>query len=162
MDNFDPANLCFGDVLLYFTKDIVDLMIAEKTGMEVGHVERYFMDGQSFASRNGVGVNQYPLRLEGLVCVRRPKGVLDIEKGIKWFNECAKGKAYDFKGLLTFTSFIKSGDPNDMFCSEFSLNFDRACGFEPFNPSQRADHTSPRDLWICGAYETIWKVNENY
>lgn len=149
-------------MLLYFVEDPVDFIIAEKTGKRVGHVERYFGNGQSVASRNGVGVNLYPLRLDGLVCVRRAVGTLDNDRAGDWFRNVAQGQRYDFKGLLTFTSFIKSGTPGDMFCSEFSVNFDRAAGFEPLNPSQPAVETSPRDLWILPTYKTIWRAGEDY
>lgn len=159
---FDPSILQWADMLLYFEEDVVDLVIAEKTGKRVGHVERYVGAGRSWASRNGVGVNIYPLRLDGLVCVRRPIGVLDSAKATDWFKNVAMGQKYDFKGLLAFTSFVKSGTPGDMFCSEFSVNLDRAAGFDPLNPSQAAVDTSPRDLWILPTYETIWRASDEY
>lgn len=152
-----------GDVLLYFVDGVVDLVIAEKTGKRVGHIEVYIGDGQSLASRNGLGVNQYPLRLDGLICIRRPKNqTFDLAKGIAWFNSTAKGMKYDFKGLLTFTSFVKAGEPGAMFCSEFALNFFRACGYEPFNPSQLAVNTSPRDFWISSEFDTTFKETDEY
>lgn len=152
-----------GDVLLYFEDGLVDQVIAEKTGKRVGHIERYIGGEQSVASRNGVGVNQYPIRLDGLVCVRRPPaGALDMVKGMDWFNRIAKGQGYDFEGLLTFTSFVQRGETGKMFCSEFALNFDRACGYEPFNPSQLPECTSPRDYWICGSFDTVWKSGDYY
>lgn len=163
MTTFNQSILQPGDVLLYYTThDLVDTIIAEKTGKDVGHVERYAGDNQSFASRNGVGVNLYPLRLDGLICVRRPYKAIDFTAGVAWFNKVAKGQGYDFEGLLSFTSFIKHGHDGQMFCSEFSVNFDRACGFEPFNSDQPAFETSPRDLWISGAYTTVWKLNDCY
>jgi hypothetical protein len=165
---FDPSILEPGDVLLYYEKDFIDTIIAEKTGKAVGHIERYVGNGKSVASRNGVGVNEYDLRLTGLVCVRRAIPVvsgtpaLDFSAGMDWFNKVAKGQKYDFEGLLTFTSFFKSGHDGEMFCSEFAVNFDRACGFEPFNPDQPPFETSPRDYWICGAFQTIWKSDSEY
>lgn len=162
MDNtFDPSILQVGDMLLYYTEDFVDFIIAEKTGKKVGHVERYAGNSQSYASRNGIGVNIYPLRLDGLVCVRRPNGFLNFGEGAIWF-QTVKGQGYDFKGLLTATSVVNHGEDGKMFCSEFSLNYDRACGFEPFNPSQPAYETYPRDLWLCGSYKTIWWLNDYY
>lgn len=162
MNPFDQSILEPGDVLLYYVEDFIDTCIAEKTGKAVGHIERYIGNGQSVASRNGLGVNQYPLRLDGLVCVRRPRQPIDFEAGMDWFEKVAKGQGYDFEGLLTFTSFFKSGHEGQMFCSEFALNFDRACKFEPFNPSQPAYETSPRDYWLAGLFSTVWAVSAEY
>lgn len=152
-----------GDVLLYYLEhDFVDTIIAEKTGKPVGHIEVYVGNEQSYASRNGVGVDIYSLRLDGLICVRRLIQPIALDQGANWFQSVAKGQPYDFKGLLTFTSFIKHGEAGKMFCSEFALNFYRACAFEPFNKDQLAENTSPRDFWMCGAFNTVWKSDENY
>jgi len=158
--NFDASILKPGDVLLYFTHDFIDDVIAEKTGKPVGHIEVYAGDGKSMASRNGIGVNVYPLRLDGLICVRRPDGELDFATGMDWFNTVANGQGYDFEGLLTFACITTHGHEGQMFCSEFALNFFRACGFQPFNSDQPSYETSPRDFWICGRLETIWSSNQ--
>jgi hypothetical protein len=159
---FDPSILKPGDIILYYTEDPVDFLIAVKTGKRIGHVEVVAENGQSYASRNGIGVNQYPLRLDGAVCVRRPVNIFDFTAGVKWFNEVAKGQGYDWKGLATFTSLINEGEEGKMFCSEFVVNFFRACGYNPVNPSQPAYETSPRDLWILGTFETVWALNDYY
>ena len=162
MNPFDPAILLPGDMMLYYDEhNPVDWVIAEKTGKRVSHVERFIGDGQSIASRNGIGVGTYPLRLDGLVCVRRINVPWKLADGLAWFKT-VDGQAYDFKGLLTATAFVGEGTPGDMFCSEFSLNFDRACGVEPFNPSLRADCCYPRDLWMCPAFTTVWKASDDY
>jgi hypothetical protein len=159
---FDVSVLEPGDKLLYYTEDFVDFVIAEKTGKKVGHIEVYFGQGQSTASRNGAGVNIYPLRLDGLICVRRPRQSLDLDAAKKWFNETAKGQAYDFKGLLTATSLVRYGEDGKMFCSEYALNWDRAAKFEPFNPDQLACDTYPRDYWANGLHQTVWRVSQDY
>jgi len=159
---FDPSILLPGDIILYFTDDPVDYLIAVKTGKRVGHVEVYAGAGQSLASRNGVGVNQYPLRIDGAVCVRRPLGTFSFTAGLDWFTHTAKGQGYDWKGLATFTSLVNEGEEGKMFCSEFAVNFSRACGYNPCNPSQPAFETSPRDFWILGTFETKWALNEYY
>lgn len=163
MDNpFDQSILLPGDALLYYTTDIVDFVIAEKTGKRVGHIEIYVGNGLSYASRNGIGVNQYPLRLDGLVCVRRPIDKIDITAGEDWFNKIAKGQGYDFDGLITFTSITNHGHEGQMFCSEFAVNYYRACGFNPCNLSQPSFETSPRDFWILETLETKWALNDYY
>lgn len=162
MNAFDQSILLPGDMLLYFDEgSFVDFVIAEKTGKKVSHVETFVGGGQSIASRNLIGVGQYPLRLDGLVCVRRIRQPWNLEAGLAW-AKTVNGQDYDFKGLLTATSLVKDGTPGDMFCSEHRLNFDRACGVEPFNPSLRADCCYPRDLWLCAAYETVWKASDDY
>ena len=156
-----PNELLPGDMILHYESCLLDDIIAEKTGMEVGHVEIYAGNNQSMASR-ATGVNLYSFRPDHIVCIRRSKQPLNFESGMEWFNSFAKGQPYDVKGLLCFTSFIHEGEDGKMFCSEFALNFYRNCLTEPCNPSQRADHTSPRDLWTWDSFETIWAVSPEY
>jgi uncharacterized protein YycO len=161
-NTFDAAILNPGDMLLYFEDDPVDFLIAVKTGKRIGHVEVYAGNGTTMASRNGIGVSVYPLRTSGVVCVRKPLGVFDFTAGLAWFNASAKGQPYDWKGLATFTSLVNEGEEGKMFCSEFAVNFYRACGYNPCNPSQPAYETSPRDLWVLGTFETKWALNDYY
>ena len=156
---FNKSLLQAGDALLYFENDsLLDWAIAIKTGGRIAHIEIYAGGGISEASRNGIGVNRYALRLERLACVRRPDGWLfDFEQGSKWFDETARGQKYDFKGLLCFYLAVKRGDKDRMFCSEFALRRYRHCGFQPFNPDQDADRTAPYDFWKSGKFETFWK-----
>lgn len=168
MDNiFNADSLLPADMLLYYTEDIVDRVIAEKTGYRLGHVERYAGGGQSLASRNGIGVDVYPLRLDGLVCMRRPIGPFNFDKGMAWFNQAPplpmiKGQSYDWEGLLTFTSITTQGEEGKMFCSEFSINFDRACDFVPCNPTVPAYEIAPAHLRLLPTFQTIWWLNEYY
>ena len=146
-----------GDMILYYESCPLDWVIVEKTGSAppVGHVEVYAGNNQSMAAR-AEGVNCYPLRLDHVVCSRRPKDELNFAAGLRWFNGIAKGQAYDLRGLLCFTALVKAGTPGDMFCSEFATNFYRWSMIELFNPSQPADHVSPRDLWACERLHTFW------
>ena len=164
---FDQTILKPGDVLLYYTEDFVDRIIATHTGYRIGHVERYAGGGQSMASRNGIGVNIYPLRFDGLVMVREPIGPFNADKGWAWFNQAPplpkiKGQPYDFEGLLTFTSLTTEGEEGKMFCSEFSINYDRACDFLPCNPSVPAYEMAPAHLRILGTYRTKYALNDYY
>lgn len=157
MPKLDPTILRPGDTLLYFdAHSPVDWFIAVKTGGKVAHIELFAGEGMTEASRNGLGVNRYSLRLDGLVCVRRPKVGIDWAAGESWFNNVARGQDYDFKGLLCFYLAVKQGSPDKMFCSEFALRRKRMSSFQPFNPDQDADDTSPLDFWKCGTEETIW------
>lgn len=159
--DFDKSMLKAGDCLLYWEKGLVDWLISVKTGGWCAHIEIYDGNGMSVASRNGIGVNRYALRLGGLIAVRRPKTCFDWQGGEKWFGGAARGQGYDFKGLLCFYLAVKQGSPNKMFCSEFALRRYRHSSFQPFNPDQDADRTSPFDFWKCGNMETIWQSKHN-
>lgn len=165
--DFDQSILKAGDALLYYGESpvsapknpagFVDWAIGVKTGGRISHIELYDYPGMSVASRNGIGVNRYAMRLNGLVAVRRPFRAFDWQIGERWFNDDARGQEYDFKGLLCFWLAVRQGSPHRMFCSEFALRRYRHSGFEPFNPNQDADRTSPFDFWKCGTMETIWQ-----
>src|ERR1019366_4614963 len=134
MDNsFDRSALKPGVMLLYWSEDAIDRIIGVKTGYRIAHVEHYAGAGQSVASRNGIGVNIYPLRLEGLVMVREPVGAFDFAAALAYF-QTVKGQPYDWEGLLTFTSLTTEGEEGKQFCSEFSINFLRGGGHVPCNP----------------------------
>ena len=155
---FDKSILQPGDALLYYdNRSLVDWIIGVKTSGRVGHIEIYTGQGMLVASRNGIGVNRYALRLDGLVVARRPLVMLHPESAESWFIGHARGQKYDFLGLLCFWLAVKRGSPDRMFCSEFALRFYRRAFCQPFNPDQDADRTSPFDFWKCGTFETVWQ-----
>lgn len=168
---FDRAILKPGDALLYYGDapdfepgthaGFVDWSIAVKTGYWIVHIEIYRGAGVSLASRNGIGVNQYPLRTNGLVLVRRPESRLNLETAEAWFQNTARGQKYDFKGLLCFYLAVRQGSRNKMFCSEFALRWYRKASFEPFNPEVDADRTAPCEFWKCARFDTVWE-KENF
>lgn len=152
---FSSAILRPGDCLLYSPYDFFGWLTCVKTWSRFCHVEVYVGDGQSVASRNGIGVNRYPLRTAQLSCVRRPAYPLNLGKATWWAQSCY-GQKYDWLGLLCFTLAVKKGDPTKQFCSEFALRFYRAGGFEPFNPDCDADHTAPSEFLQTPALVTVW------
>lgn len=91
-----------GDCLLYQPSSIYGWIIRLKTWHPVSHVEVYAGDGQSWASRDGVGVGQYPLRLKDLYKVLRPTQPLDLGAMAKLAAEL-DGTPYGWKDLLAFT-----------------------------------------------------------
>lgn len=109
-----------GDVLLYRPRGLFGWLIAVKTWSRWAHVEVYDGGGYSLASRDGIGVGRYPLRLDGLGEVYR------LRVGCNWFAarawfESVKGQPYDWWGLLAFASAKWQGrDNGKMFCSEFA------------------------------------------
>ena len=156
---FDPDILQPGDHLFYWNgHSLIDWAIAIKTYTRLGHVEIYNRNCETMASRNGIGVNYYPLRTEGLVSVRRPRVILDWEAGKYWFNNTARWQKYDFKGLLCYTLAVSQGSPRKMYCSEFGLRFDRQCSFQPVNPDVDADRCPPAMLWASGMFDTVWSL----
>lgn len=157
MASFDKSELRPGDCLLYYTRrDLVDFIIALKTWTFVAHVEIYEGEGKSVASRNGIGVNRYPLREQGLICVRRPIGILDIQSARHWFATSAIGQKYDWLGLLVYYMARKHGSPRRMYCSEFAVRWYRHAHFNAVDSQWDADRTPPMLFLPSTAFETIW------
>jgi hypothetical protein len=153
---FDPAILQPGDAILYFRRDFFDWIIALKTWTKVAHVEIYRGAQKSYASRNGIGVDIFPLRLEGVAAVARPKQPLDWLSADKWFETEARGQPYDWLGLLCFTLARRRGERKKMFCSEFATRFYRAAGLAPFDPRWPADHVPPSFFLVSPTFDVIW------
>jgi hypothetical protein len=153
---FNPAMLQPGDAILYFRHDFFDWIIALKTWTKVAHVEIYRGEQTSYASRNGIGVNAYPLRLDGVAAVMRPKQPLDLTAAGHWFEAHARGQPYDWMALLCFTLARRRGEKSKMFCSEFATRFYRAAGLAPFNPRWPADRVPPSFFLVSPAFEVIW------
>lgn len=156
--------LLAGDCLLYRGNSLFDWLIYLKTWTFVCHVEVYQGGGLSVASRNGVGVNLYPLRTEGLAYVLRPKAVygpFDNVAANAWFYTKAQGQGYDWKGLLCFTLAVKQGSPNKMFCSEFATRYYRAGRFNPFAPDYDADRISPGQFLQSPSFDTVYSQVQN-
>lgn len=150
-------NFTQGDVLLYAGKGVFSRLIQIKTFSWVSHCEVYAGDGESLASRDGEGVGRYPLRLEGLYAVARPKGALDWQAGLEWFAT-VKGQRYDWLGLLNFYLAAKPdrSEVQKMFCSEFATRLLRRCGFEPFQARVDADRVSPGLYLTSAACEVLY------
>lgn len=159
MDSNQPewSNLQPGDCLGYFSRDIIDYAIAFKTWTRLAHVEVYEGEGMSVASRNGVGVNRYPLRKTDIAVIRRPLGKIDFDAAKNWFETRARHEKYDWKGLLCFTLAVRQGSMDRMYCSEFMLRWYRAANFQPLDPDWDADWTPPAFILVPPTFETIWK-----
>lgn len=148
-----------GDCLLYWTDSFFDWLVTIKTWTFVAHVEIYKGLGLSMASRNGLGVNTYPLRKKGLVMVRRPNplyGMYNASLGGSWF-ETVRGEKYDWLGLLCFTLAVKQGAQDKMFCSEFAKRYYPKAGVTVLADDWDADKTAPAQLVQTPALTTIWR-----
>lgn len=134
-----------GDCILYSPSSLYGKLIAVKTWHNCSHVELYVGNGQSCASRDGVGVGQYPLRTDHVAYVLRPDGTeqADWPKFWAWFRT-VNGQKYDWWGLLRFIFTHEIGhNPNKQFCSEFVVRAYRAMGIDAVSPAEDADAVSP-------------------
>jgi hypothetical protein len=186
MKSFDPKLLEPGDTLLYrpvaFSGQRVlawlfGRLIALRTWRNISHVEIYAGNGvwqqsprrngvrwhlsgrASFASRDGKGVDIYPLRLSELAYVLRPMPAvgerLDMKRGDSWFA-LVQGQRYDWLGLTRFFRTSIKSSRSRMFCSAFWLRFYRACGFNPFAARVDADSIAPGDIVASPKLEIVW------
>ena len=120
-----------GDVLLYRASGFYGRLIALKTWHPISHVEVYAGDGQSEASRDGVGVGRYLLRTDGLTHVLRPvHPAFNWASGDAWFR-AVEGQPYGWLDLLQFVGLPVNGP--GMVCSPFVAGRLRASGLPIFN-----------------------------
>src|SRR3954468_21970097 len=91
-----------GDCLLYRPKGFFGWVIALKTWHQVAHVEVYVGNGQSVASRDGIGVGLYPFRNTELCAILRPNKEFQIAPALDTFYRKYRGQGYDVMGLLRF------------------------------------------------------------
>ena len=135
-----------GDCLLYSMPDIVDWAIEFHTAGPVAHVEVYVGEPQqAVASRNGIGVGKYPLRVDGLAAVLRPKDPFDLTAAMAWF-ETVNGYGYDFAGLLSSLTPDTVTVPGHLFCSAFATLFYRAGAFDAANAECPPNKVWPVDF----------------
>jgi len=146
MPTIDMSLLLPGDILLYASPDLIDKIIEWKEGGDVAHCEGYVGNGKSWASRNGIGVNEYPFRPDGLVQVRRPDGIFDMEAASAWFNTNAKGRPYGF-GDIAATVNLPDVLPG-MDCSHFLSALLHAAGCPQFDSGYNKQKITPRDFQI--------------
>jgi hypothetical protein len=148
-----------GDCLLYAATGTFGRLISWITWHPVGHVEIYIGNGRSVAARNGIGVNQYPLRLADLIRVRRPAQPFHLPAALAWFLTQAKGQGYDWLGLLRFRTTgkvsTKLDSPTKQFCSEFATRFYGQGGFYPFG-EEDADAIAPFQFDTSALLPCIW------
>jgi hypothetical protein len=160
MNQKPPIELKPGDCLLYNTpRDVVDFCIRLKTWSPAAHCECYIGDGQSVASRNGIGVGQYSLRLDGLIAVLRPLKYFDLSDCMAYFRR-VRGQKYDFGGLMCFYLADRFKSPNRQFCSEFLTNFYRAGKFHAIQPEWSADKVAPGSFLMSPEFDWRWTARK--
>lgn len=138
----DASMLVSGDVLGYSSSGVMGDII-RRTGA-LSHVEIYEGNGFSLASRDGLGVARYPLRLNELSAQLRPLDG-DMAAFTAWF-ETVKGEAYSWKGLLGFAEGATTGEAGQMFCSQFIAEGFKQIGKPLFNKLWPSGLVTPSDL----------------
>jgi hypothetical protein len=128
-----------GDILLYRPKGTFGWLIFAKTWHKISHVEIYDGGYKSLASRDGIGVDRYPLRLTELAYVLRPQVPLNLTAGRAYFDSM-KGTPYGWWDLLDFSGF--NVDTKGIVCSPFAAGFLRACGWAIF-PTDPVNKVAP-------------------
>lgn len=154
----DPAILRAGDCLLYRPSGLFGWLIAWRTWSDWSHVEVYAGNGESLASRDGIGVGRYPLRLVGLGAVRRPIGPFDWEAGLAW-HRTVEGQNYDYLAILRFLlpHVIKRDlDVTRQICAAHTTRLYRAMKVRVFEDDVDADLVSPMELRRTPGLSTEW------
>jgi hypothetical protein len=155
-----PEDLRPGDILLYgpfaaeSTLDkIIDGSIEWKTASDVDHIEiASDVQGRSWASRNGIGVNSYPFRADGLKYVRRPLG-FEVKEAIRYFMS-VDGTPYGF-GDIEENIGIENKQPG-MDCSHFAAALLEAAFIGQFDKNFDKRKISPRDFLLSNQSNQIW------
>jgi hypothetical protein len=130
-----------GDIMLYSPSSIFGVIIKLKTWHSISHCEVYFGNGLSHASRDGVGVGEYPVRFDQLCHVIRPVKY-DTARAEAYYKTVA-GIKY---GWLELANFIGIPVRNKgMFCSEYVVYDQRAAGNNIF-PSEDPSCVAPFEL----------------
>lgn len=148
-----------GDCLLYRPTGWVGWLIALKTWHRVAHVEIYDSDGSALASRDGIGVNRYTVRVGELCRILRPTDParLDWPKAVAWFERCARGQRYDFKALLRYlVPGYVDPDLDRMICSALAVRLYRAGGYPVFAPGEDADRIAPAQFLLSPTLTEVW------
>jgi len=143
-----------GDCLLYRPKGFFGWVIATKTWHPVAHVEVYAGNDHSWASRDGLGVNLYPIRMTELAYVLRPTAPVDLARANRW-AQTKIGTRYGWIELLNFVGVSLS--LGGMFCSQFEVEYYRQGGWSMF-PEDDAARVAPfENLNLVGAgFADVW------
>lgn len=150
-----------GDNLLYKPKGLYGWFIAIKTWHNIAHCEVYVGNGKSVASRDGIGVGLYDVRLNELVWVLRPKEPVLLGVAMDKFRRVYQGQGYDFWGLLRFAwrePISRIRFENKQFCSELQTRFNRDMGMKNLFNGEDADAIAPFQFLLAPEFEK-YEVN---
>lgn len=118
-----PEDIRPGDFLLYRGNGPASWLIKLATASRYTHIEQYDGRGQSWASRDGIGVGLYDTRYNDLSLVLRVRsGSVPFDMaGARRYWTSANGRAYDWPGLVVsrWPSLQGGVDEEEKeFCSE--------------------------------------------
>lgn len=151
------SQLKAGDVLLYKGTGLYGFIIRLKTWHPEGHVEVFVGNGQSAASRDGLGVGIYPARTADLVKVLRPDVPFQRAAALDWFYHNANHLPYGWLDLLQFTGL--NVDRRGIVCSPFAVRFLRAGGVPVLN-GEVAEKVAPFELALDDYLKPVWTASE--
>lgn len=155
----DPRILQPGHLLLYEASSLFGYGIALWSGSRISHIEMCKGGGISYASRDHLGVEEYPLRLDGLALVLRTPRPLDMARVAKGF-EAKRGHRYDYSTIKKFATFgLSEGKPMAEVCSELQAYLVRVGGEESIFGAKQPDEVSPSDFVkaaLSGDLLTVW------
>lgn len=123
----------------------------------ISHVEMANSGASAFASRDGRGVQTYPIDLDPkrLVAVLRSLFPLDMDE-VRRLHAFCVGQAYDWKGLFRFFTWGKQSQ-DKQFCSEYVMRLARAGGLEPFTQDTDADLVAPCQFMMSPNLCCVWR-----
>ena len=157
-EQYNVSGLMPGDVLLYAPSSFFGRAIAWMTSGNVSHVEVYKGGGISYASRDGLGVEEYPLRTEQLCGVLRSREPLDMTRMASTFANL-KGHGYDWSAIAKFASGGKlQGGLGKEICSEFATIVLRAAGMHRLFGAETPDSIAPRDFEKSDLFWQVWSA----
>ena len=161
---FEQAQLRPGDCLLYGPRGLFGWLIAIKTWHRISHVEIYEgVNGthKVLASRDGLGVNRYTLRVDGLIWVLRPKAAVNLAAATAWFERVARGQRYDVDAILRFlwpSDGKPDKDPDRQICSAFAVRWYEQAGVDAFSTREDADLIAPFQFNVSPAFDELWRA----
>jgi hypothetical protein len=163
MDPSYPLDLIEpGDALLYGGRGPFSWLIRVRTFSMFTHVEIAIGNGRAISSRDGEGVGNFPLRVDGLAAILTPLLPVDVNGVIRWYAE-NRGKPYDWIQLLTFArggrgQEEKPSDADAYFCSEACREaYQPPYGmFEPFAPDVASKAVWPGAFWYSPMFGRKW------
>lgn len=148
---YSPSQLLPGDCLLYRPSGVFGWIIKAKTWHAISHVEVWDGHGQSWASRDGLGVNLYPNRLADIDTVMRPRMPVDLDTARRWAASMI-GTPYGWGDLLEFVNVTH--DFKGIVCSPFATEWYRAGGLDPFNGEDSAK-IAPFEFTVTAAFSRV-------
>ena len=162
-----PADLIPGDILLYGGMGIFDSAIGVVEGDDADHIEVYAGEilgmPQSWASRNGIGVDLYPFRPDSLKYVRRCKTTLNEEMAQKWFLAGVKGIKYGWGDILANVEPDEFGNASTNLtkcdgvdCSHFAAALLQVGQCGQFDETFPKNKIRPRDFKLSVNSIQIW------